>query len=90
MPGINGANQSTLNGKPFVFMPDMDKVLSANTMPLVFGDMKAAYTILLDGNFNVYRDDITQQKVGIILIGLATMAGGATVDENALVAVKGV
>ena len=52
--------------------------------------MKAAYTILLDGNFNVYRDDITQQKVGIILIGLATMAGGATVDENALVAVKGV
>jgi HK97 family phage major capsid protein len=90
MPGINGASQSTLNGKPFVFMPDMDKVLSANTMPLVFGDMKAAYTILLDGNFNVYRDDITQQKAGVILIGLATMAGGATVDENALVAVKGV
>lgn len=89
MPGINGAAQSLLAGKPFVVMPDMDKVLSANTMPLLFGDMKAAYAIMLNNEYKIIRDEITMMDEGLIKIGVSTYAGGGVKDEEAIRAVKG-
>ena len=89
MPGINGLRQSTLAGREFVIMNNMDKVVSANTLPVLFGDMKRAYTIVVDGNYKTIRDEITQMQSGIITIGMMTMAGGSVIDEEAIRAIKG-
>ena len=89
MPGINGMRQSTLAGHEFVIMNNMDKVVAANTLPVLFGDMKRAYTIVVDGNYKTIRDEITQMQSGIITIGMMTMAGGSVIDEEAIRAIKG-
>ena len=88
-PGINGTRQSLLAGKEFVILPDMDKTVAANTLPVLYGDMKKAYTIVVDGQYKAVRDETTGMKDGIITIGISTMAGGSVVDKEAIRAIKG-
>ncbi|WP_434779264.1 phage major capsid protein [Neisseria sp. Ec49-e6-T10] len=89
-PGINGSISATMAGKPYTIMPGMDSTVAANTLPLLFGDMKRAYLGLLNGVYKTYRDEITRKEEGFTEYGICTFAGGSTWDEEAIRAVKGV
>jgi HK97 family phage major capsid protein len=88
MPAINGMLQDTIAGRPFVIMNSMDNV-ALNTLPILYGDMKAAYQGLLGDGYKVYRDDITRQEEGVLVIGVSTFAGGSVKDEEAIRAIRG-
>ena len=87
--GINGNAPSTIGGTPFVIYPDMPKSLAANAAPVLFGDMKRAYLILLRRQFKAYRDELSGRRKGIINIGMSTFAGGGVKDKEAIRAIVG-
>jgi HK97 family phage major capsid protein len=90
MPAINGAMSSTIAGKPFVIMPDMDSALASNTMPVLFGDMKKAYVFVMNNEFRSHRVmDKEAMEKGLITVGISTFGGGAVHDEEAIRSIKG-
>jgi HK97 family phage major capsid protein len=64
-PGLNGLVQSTLSGHPYVILPTMPSE-GANTYPVAFGDLRAAYTIADRTGMSVVRDDVSLKKQAII------------------------
>ena len=54
-PGIRDAVPPTILGYPYVECIDMP-VVGAGTFPIIFGDTRAAYTILDKGGISVTRD----------------------------------
>lgn len=85
-PGLNGATQSTLLGRPVMELPDMRDTTSpaAGDIVVAFGDMRAAYWIIDRRQMAVVRDELTQAKQGIISLIFRKRVGGQTRRVEAL------
>jgi HK97 family phage major capsid protein len=89
-PGVNGSLMPTLAGKQYVILDEMDTTVAANTLPIVYGDLKQAYAVVLSTKAHTMRDDLSGFAEGYVEFGYATYAGGQVVNDEAIVALKGV
>jgi|GEM_PF-3866325 len=78
-----------LGDKKIVIIGELDYGLSPTSLPVLFGDMNKAYTIVINGNYRVLVDNMFDTDKGLTKITASTFAGGHVVDEEAIRAIKG-
>lgn len=85
-PGLNGATQSTLMGRPVVEMPDMvdTSVPAVDQVVIAFGEMMRGYWIIDRRQMAVVRDEFTRAKEGIITFIFRKRVGGQVRRREAL------
>lgn len=76
---------ATILGQPYAEMPDMDSV-GAGKYPILFGNFKAAYTIVDRIGMRVIRDNLTQKP--FVLFYTTKRVGGQVVLGEAIVQLK--
>ncbi len=87
-PGLNGAQQSTLLGKPVIEVPDMVSATSpfvANDIIIGFGDFRRAYTIVDRITMSIIRDMFTLSDQGLVRFVARKRVGGQVVRAEAIV-----
>jgi HK97 family phage major capsid protein len=82
MSGIAGA-PNTILGYPYVEMPDMADV-AASAKCIVFGDFRAAYTIVDRVQLSILRDPFTQATSGNVRYVARKRVGGQVVLAEAI------
>ena len=82
MPGLASGVPNTILGQPYVEVPDMPDV-AAGAFPIVFGDIRRAYTIVDRVNLSVLRDPFTQATNGNIRFIARRRVGGQVVLAEA-------
>ena len=82
-PGLAGGVPSTILGQPYIEIPDMPDV-AANAFPIVFGDLRRAYTIVDRINLSVLRDPFTQATSGNVRFIARRRVGGQVVLAEAI------
>jgi HK97 family phage major capsid protein len=86
---LYNATTDTIMGSKYVILDEMDSLLSPTTLPVLYGDMKRAYTVVAGAELPVIVDVTSQASPGIITITAAMLIGGHTVDQEAIRAIKG-
>jgi HK97 family phage major capsid protein len=81
--GMAGGTPNTLNGSPYIEMPDMDDV-GADAKPLAFGDFARGYRIVDHSAMSMVRDDVTQARDDIINYIFKRRTGGQVVLPEAI------
>ncbi len=82
-PGLANGVSNTILGQPYVEIPDMPDV-AANAFPIVFGDLRRAYTIVDRINLSVLRDPFTQATSGNVRFIARRRVGGQVVLAEAI------
>lgn len=82
-PGLANGVPNTINGAPYVEMPDMPNE-GANTYPVVFGDFRRAYTLVDRIAMEMLRDPYTQATSGNIRFIFRRRIGGKVVLAEAI------
>lgn len=83
MPGLANGVPNTINGAPYVEMPDMPNE-GANTYPVVFGDWRRAYTLVDRIAMEMLRDPYTQATSGNIRFIFRRRLGGKVTLAEAI------
>lgn len=83
MPGLAQGKPNTLDGDPYVEMPDMPSE-GANTYPVVYGDFQRAYSLVDRIAMSMLRDPFTQATSGNIRFLFRRRVGGAVVLAEAI------
>lgn len=78
LPGLANGIPNTILGQPYVEVPDMPNV-AAGAYPVIFGDLRRAYTIVDRINLSVLRDPFTQATNGNIRFIARRRVGGQVV-----------
>jgi len=81
-PGLAGSVPSTILDRPYVEAPDMPTI-AANSFPILFGDLRAAYTIVDRAGINVLRDPFTSK--GFVKFFTTRRVGGQVVLKEAII-----
>ncbi len=82
-PGLANGIPNTILGQPYVEVPDMPDV-AAGAFPIIFGDVRRAYTIIDRINLSVLRDPFTQATSGNVRFIARRRVGGQVVLAEAL------
>ncbi|MHA1599901.1 MAG: phage major capsid protein [Alphaproteobacteria bacterium] len=82
-PGLANGIPNTILGQPYVEVPDMPDV-AADAFPVIFGDLRRAYTIVDRVNLSVLRDPFTQATNGNIRFIARRRVGGQVVLGEAV------
>ncbi|WP_319798318.1 phage major capsid protein [Nitrobacter sp.] len=83
MPGIQAGAPNTIDGDPYVEVPDMPSI-GANTYPIAYGDFMSAYTMVDRIAMNMLRDPYTQATAGNIRFLFYRRLGGQVVLAEAI------
>lgn len=75
MPGIALGKPNTIDGDPYVEVPDMPSE-GAGTYPIAYGDFKRAYTLVDRISMEMLRDPYTQATAGNIRFIFRRRLGG--------------
>ena len=86
-PGVAAGQPNTILGSPYVELPDMPDV-AANATPIVFGDLRRAYTVVDRVQLSVLRDPFTQATAGKIRFIARRRVGGQVVLPEAIAKLK--
>jgi len=82
-PGLNGAEQSTLLGKPIVEATDMPTV-AAGAKSIMFGDFRRGYQIVDRAGMSMLRDPFTKADDGLTRFFARKRIGGQVKLADAL------
>jgi HK97 family phage major capsid protein len=82
-PGLATGNPNTLNGSPYVEMPDMDDV-AAGKLPIAYGDFQRGYRIVDHTAMSVIRDELTLAREGKVAWVFIRRVGGQVVLDEAI------
>jgi len=82
-PGLANGIPNTILGQPYLEVPDMPDV-QANATPIVFGDLRRAYTIVDRISLSILRDPFTQATSGNIRFIARRRVGGQVVLAEAI------
>jgi len=82
-PGLDAGNPNTLNGDPYVEMPDMDDV-AAGKLPIAYGDFMRGYRIVDHSAMSVIRDEFTLAREGKVSWVFIRRVGGQVVLQEAI------
>lgn len=82
-PGLASGVPNTILGQPYLEVPDMPDV-AANATPIVFGDIRRAYTIVDRVTLSILRDPFTQATNGNIRFIARRRVGGQVVLAEAI------
>jgi HK97 family phage major capsid protein len=83
MPGIQNAAPNTIDGDPYVEMPDMPSE-GAGAFPMAYGDFRRAYTWVDRITMEMLRDPYTQATSGNIRFIVRKRSGGQVVLGEAI------
>jgi len=83
MPGLAQGQPNSINGAPYVEMPDMPNE-GAGTKPVAFGDFRRAYTWVDRIVMEMLRDPYTQATSGNVRFILRKRVGGQVTLAEAL------
>jgi len=83
MPGIAQGRPNTIDGDPYVELPDMPNA-GAGTFPIVYGDFRRAYTWVDRLAMELLRDPYTQATAGKVRYIMRKRVGGAVTLPDAL------
>ena len=83
MPGVANAAPNTIDGDPYVEMPDMPSE-GAGTFPIAYGDHRRAYTIVDRIAMEMLRDPYTQATSGRVRFIFRRRVGGQVVLAEAV------
>lgn len=83
MPGIQNAAPNTIDGDPYVEMPDMPNE-GANTYPVAYGDFRRGVTFVDRIAMEMLRDPFTQATAGNIRFIFRRRVGGKVVLAEAI------
>ena len=83
MPGLAQGRPNTIDGDPYVEMPDMP-VEGAGLYPVAYGDFRRAYTMLDRIAMEMLRDPYTQATGGAVRFIFRRRAGGKVVLAEAI------
>jgi HK97 family phage major capsid protein len=83
MPGIAMGKPNTIDGDPYVEVPDMPNE-GAGTYPIAYGDFQRAYTLVDRIAMQLLRDPYTQATSGNIRFLFRRRVGGAVVLAEAI------
>jgi len=81
--GMAGGTPNTLNGSPYIEMPDMPDV-AADAKCLAFGDFFRGYRIVDHSAMSMIRDDVTEASDDIIKYVFRRRTGGQVVLPEAI------
>lgn len=83
MPGIAQGRPNTIDGDPYVELPDMPSE-GANTYPIAYGDFRRAYVLVDRIAMQLLRDPYTQATSGNIRFIMRRRIGGQVVLAEAI------
>jgi HK97 family phage major capsid protein len=83
MPGIQNGAPNTIDGDPYVEVPDMPSE-GANTFPVAYGDFSRAYVLVERVQMALLRDPYTQATSGNIRFIMRKRLGGQVVLAEAI------
>jgi HK97 family phage major capsid protein len=83
MPGIAQGRPNTIDGDPYVELPDMPSE-AAGAKPLAYGDFRRAYTLVDRLSMQLLRDPYTQATAGNIRFIMRRRIGGQVVLAEAI------
>lgn len=83
MPGIQNAAPNTIDGDPYVEMPDMPSE-GANLFPVAYGDFRRAYVWADRISMEMLRDPFTQATSGNVRFVIRKRSGGQVVLAEAI------
>lgn len=83
VPGIAQGRPNTLDGDPYVEVPDMADI-AAGTKPIAYGDFNRAYTLVDRIAMAMLRDPLTQATSGVIRFIFRRRLGGMVVLPEAI------
>ena len=87
MPGIAAGQPNTINGYPYIEMPDLDDE-AGSAYPVIFGDFARAYYIVDGMSLRMIRDDNTQATSGKVRFIFIKSVGAKVVLPEALKKIK--
>lgn len=82
-PGLAQGRPNTIDGDPYVEMPDMPNE-GAGTVPIAYGDFRRAYTMVDRISMEMLRDPFTQADSGNVRFRLRKRIGGQVVLAEAV------
>ena len=82
-PGLASGVPNTILGQAYLEVPDMPDV-AAGAVPIVFGDLRRAYTIVDRVSLSILRDPFTQATSGNIRFIARRRVGGQMVLAEAI------
>lgn len=83
MPGIAQGKPNTIDGDPYVELPDMPSEV-AGSKPVAYGDFRRAYTWIDRISMEMLRDPYTQATAGNVRFILRKRVGGQVVLPEAI------
>ena len=83
IPGIAQGQPNTIDGDPYVELPDMPNV-GAGAYPIVYGDFRRAYTMVDRIQMVLLRDPYTQATSGNVRFIMRKRLGGQVVLAEAI------
>jgi HK97 family phage major capsid protein len=83
MPGLANGIPNTINGAPYVELPDMPDI-AANAYPVAFGDWRRAYTLVDRIAMEFLRDPYTQATGGNVRYIFRRRLGGQVTLPEAI------
>ena len=83
MPGLAQGQPNTIDGDPYVEVPDMPNE-GANAFPIAYGDFARAYTLVDRIAMSMLRDPYTQATSGNIRFLFYRRIGGQIVLAEAI------
>lgn len=83
MPGIATGQPNTIDGDPYVEVPDMPNV-GAGNYPIAYGDFRQAYTLADRVQMSLLRDPYTQATSGNVRFIMRRRLGGQVVLAEAI------
>ena len=86
--GIGGAEAATIDGDPYVEMPDMPSAVADQARILAYGDWQRAYTIVDRIQLAMQRDPYTQAGNGVVRFVARRRVGGQLVLPEAIQVLK--
>ena len=86
-PGLALGKPNTIDGDPYVEVPDMPSE-GSNTYPVAYGDFAKAYTLVDRVSMSMLRDPYTQATSGNIRFLFRRRLGGLTVQPEAIAKLK--
>ena len=87
MPGLSNGNPNTINGKPYIEIPDMPDE-GAGLYPVIIGDFTKGYYVIDSMNLPLIRDAFTLADYGLIRYVLMKRTGGKVVLPEAFQKIK--
>jgi len=82
-PGLASGIPNTILGQPYLEVPDMPDV-AAGAIPIIFGDVRRAYTIVDRIHLSILRDPFTQAANGNVRFIARRRVGGQVVLGEAI------